>query len=507
MRMGIVLRDPLTWIRARTAALVALGLGACAGGGPATDAEDTPSDVGQAVSAVTAAQCGTGYAVEYQSSKLIWCVDTTMWAAHASDIQPFFSYGDAMIKQLETDFGFVLPSYPYFVVVTQPTGGAGTPTPFGPGVFVTGDAFYNELNGLKGFWGYLLTLHEFVNQFTGALNNGGWPTDWWADHRSPFPNSIDWHVLAELGQVTASTIQYPRFSDPTVSSYDPEVPMFDALLTQYGWPALRTTFAAVAADQMDWNGLLDPPSFTQSTVFVSGNPSQLLSDYVIAYLSLGAGADLTSLVTGAGVGQEPPNWNGNPPWAANYTPSSVEVGAIADAHCSLAAASAAVNAAGGGAQVALQQAYANLRKGNYEHASVPGYPGTCGKGCPTECGCDTGRNLCVAQWHGTASNSALPSVVATESVYTQWATGYCANVTVTNRGPAAISSWKVDVNLASATYNGYWNGTFTQDGTDLLVTSTAANGTIQPGQSTSFGFCTSGGAPIQPPSVRTVSGS
>jgi hypothetical protein len=26
-----------------------------------------------------------------------------------------------------------------------------------------------------------------VNLSTGALASGGWPMDWWADHRSPFP--------------------------------------------------------------------------------------------------------------------------------------------------------------------------------------------------------------------------------------------------------------------------------------------------------------------------------
>ena len=68
--------------------------------------------------------------------------------------------------------------------------------------------------------------------------------------------------------------------------------------------------------------------------------------------------------------------------------------------------------------------------------------------------------------------------------------------TGSNHGLAAISSWKVDVNLASATNNANWNGSCPQTGTDLVMTSAPANGTIQPAQSTTFGFCTAGPAPV-----------
>ncbi|MEH1126414.1 S8 family serine peptidase [Micromonospora sp. CPCC 206061] len=70
-----------------------------------------------------------------------------------------------------------------------------------------------------------------------------------------------------------------------------------------------------------------------------------------------------------------------------------------------------------------------------------------------------------------------------------WATGFTANVQITNTGPTAVNGWTLawafpgDQRITSA-----WNGAATQNGKQVSVTNTASSPTIAPGASTSFGF-------------------
>ena len=56
-----------------------------------------------------------------------------------------------------------------------------------PGIGCSYDAFFGTANGIKAYWAHILITHEMVNLFTGQVVSGGWPVDWWANHRSPFP--------------------------------------------------------------------------------------------------------------------------------------------------------------------------------------------------------------------------------------------------------------------------------------------------------------------------------
>ncbi|HEU0201682.1 MAG TPA: hypothetical protein VFR86_14775 [Burkholderiaceae bacterium] len=96
-----------------------------------------------------------------------------------------------------------------------PTGGASTGTNFAArGVKVTGDAFFNVYTyrdaanvqkQIPGFWGYLLALHQAINVSSGVFSPG-WPTDWWADHRSPFPNLMDIRVMETIGTAQSNAL-------------------------------------------------------------------------------------------------------------------------------------------------------------------------------------------------------------------------------------------------------------------------------------------------------------
>src|SRR6202007_3310364 len=82
------------------------------------------------------------------------------------------------------------------------------------------------------------------------------------------------------------------------------------------------------------------------------------------------------------------------------------------------------------------------------------------------------------------------------SVVNSLSGGFEAQVTVTNTGSSAATSWK-----ASWTWPGTqqvssgWNGVFTESGTNVTVTSEPYNGSIAPGGSVTIGFTATGTAP------------
>jgi len=285
----------------------------------------------------------------------------------------------------------VQPSLPIVVEVTTPTGGACDCGPkFGEqqSVVITGDAysstFNNPQNGqaVPGFWGYLLTLHETINTFTGQVS-GGWPTDWWADHRSPFPNAMDEQVMKFIGTqqnnqtlINAAAAQHERFADPSISGFDSEVAMFDNFFNQFGgFPAYSKFFQLVEQDKISWPSVSQDPNFTGDDDY-----SALLSEYVAAYLSLGFGTTSDQTVAFANDGVGTLDTTETP-----YTMTSSAVLGIGNAHCSIRAAS--------GAGVNVSSQLAQLQSGNFQNAMVSG--GTQAT-CPSECSW-TG-SACVAKW-------------------------------------------------------------------------------------------------------------
>ena len=79
---------------------------------------------------------------------------------------------------------------------------------------------------------------------------------------------------------------------------------------------------------------------------------------------------------------------------------------------------------------------------------------------------------------------------ATLDVNNHWGSGYCANVTIANRGSQAITSWTVGLNLNGTTISNLWNGNIS----GVTVTPAPYNANIAPGTNTSFGFCANGSA-------------
>jgi hypothetical protein len=320
----------------------------------------------------------------YKSAKSAWCVKNSLVTDHGAFPTAFFKYGDDVIDELVAVFNVPAEGL-YTYEAAAETGSAHTGSECcGLGVTVTGDAFYNNGYGATGYWGYLLSLHEMINDWTGQVS-GGWPTDFWADHVSAFPNSLDWHIMQTLGTKNndnnlskAAVGQKGRFY-PGGDSVDARVGMFDDIfdLPNFGFVGYSRVFKYVEGDKMSWDGLGVPNADVKRT------------EYVIAYLSLGALKGVTAIMKAAHVGDGTASGHGD----AGYMVNQQNIDAIANAHCAIAAAGAQ-----GQNVTAAQQ---SLRKGNYAAVTLTG---TCGQGCPSECACDMQANKCVAPWLGTLQN-------------------------------------------------------------------------------------------------------
>lgn len=105
----------------------------------------------------------------------------------------------------------------------------------------------------------------------GGLGTGG-PTD-----RSPFPLVTSVEIEFQIKPQIAAYHLEESWSDPLVK-------MFLKLKDRYGWEMFRKAFRMAIADGIDWNRF-------------GGNPSALLTNYVAAYLEMGAGANLSTYMS------------------------------------------------------------------------------------------------------------------------------------------------------------------------------------------------------------------
>lgn len=88
----------------------------------------------------------------------------------------------------------------------------------------------------------------------------------------------------------------------------------------------------------------------------------------------------------------------------------------------------------------------------------------------------------------TAPAQAATQCRVTYAVASQWPGGFTANVEIANLGDP-VSDWTLTWSFtAGQTISLLWNGSFTQSGADVTVSSAAWNGSIPSGGTTSFGF-------------------
>ena len=87
----------------------------------------------------------------------------------------------------------------------------------------------------------------------------------------------------------------------------------------------------------------------------------------------------------------------------------------------------------------------------------------------------------------TTGSSA--SCVVTYKVAGQWQSNFQGDVTIRNSGSSTINGWTLTWTFANGqTITQMWSGVWTQVGASMTVKNMPYNGTLPPGQSTSFGF-------------------
>jgi hypothetical protein len=226
------------------------------------------------------------YRQVHEGKHWTWFARQDQFRDHQADIEALYGYADLAFDKLCEVWSLQPPRQRYALLVMDRPGRGfasfdvreahaitGQPS---PGIGCSYDAFFNSANGIKAYWAHILITHEMVNLFTAQIVSGGWPVDWWADHRSPFP------------LMTAVQIEYALV--PEMAAFhdkqgrrDPLVRMFTRLKDQYGWAMFRKAFRTATGDGIRWGALGD-------------NPSALRTAYVAAYLQIGAPEDISGIL-------------------------------------------------------------------------------------------------------------------------------------------------------------------------------------------------------------------
>ena len=217
-----------------------------------------------------------------------WFARQDQYDAHKADIETPYDYADRAFDKLCDAWGLKPPKDRYAMLVFDKPGGGFATGDIGeahqvtgtasPGIGVSYDAFFGTANGIKAYWAHILMTHEMVNLFTGQVVSGGWPVDWWANHRSPFP-------LMTAIQIETALVPQMAVHHAKDGMRDPLVVMFTHLKDQYGWHLFQKAFSTAIGDGINWDRL-------------GANPSALRTAYVAAYLQIGAPEDISGLRAG-----------------------------------------------------------------------------------------------------------------------------------------------------------------------------------------------------------------
>ncbi|WP_437956659.1 cellulose binding domain-containing protein [Sorangium sp. So ce119] len=100
--------------------------------------------------------------------------------------------------------------------------------------------------------------------------------------------------------------------------------------------------------------------------------------------------------------------------------------------------------------------------------------------------------------------SADGTMEALLTLPSDWGSGYCASVTVTNRSASRTTGWSMVVGLNGSTLDHGWVANITRADGQFTAANMNWNAELDPGRSTTWGFCGSGSGR---PSIVSVAGS
>lgn len=107
------------------------------------------------------------------------------------------------------------------------------------------------------------------------------------------------------------------------------------------------------------------------------------------------------------------------------------------------------------------------------------------------------------------TSTAIPGAACKISytVQNQWTTGFTSNITLTNSGTTSLSSWTLVFSFpGNQLVTQGWGGTFTQQSSNVTVTSFSYNSALAPGANVALGFNGSYSGTNVAPSTFTVNG-
>ena len=261
--------------------------------------------------------CGSptdaNYILQYNTAYWSIYAYNSTWNTYKNYYLEQINYPDQVYSQLARMFNVdpvnsVSPHKLYLAIWQQTGGGFATgcigEIGKGPAIGISYDAWVNPYAGADN-WSVELIAHETVNLFTGFVI-GGWPVDWWADEISPFPYSNKILVEEALNHTSAA--------QASINSEDPLTGMFLNISSEYGTGMYARMFSDIKND--GW------------TVWFGPNPSQLLSEYAVAYLSIAANTSLVSTVNNGYTQNNAYVNSGHAGHIVNYTINSTVVNAI-----------------------------------------------------------------------------------------------------------------------------------------------------------------------------------
>jgi hypothetical protein len=317
---------------------------------------------------------------------------------------------------------------------------------------------------------------------------------------------MDWRIMGTLGAklddpnlMAASPAQKARFW-PGGDSEDSRVQMFDDIFVLPnmgdGYQGFSRVFSYVQGDGLNWDDVATN----------GANPDERRSEYVAAYLSLGAGQSVLPILQKPSAGySSSTSWaqcngqwdgvNGDP--NPSYTCSEANIDAIATAHCSIAANGKPADD------------LANLQSGNYGAVA----PGPCGSTCPSECACKGSANQCVAPWLGDSAAGASSSAASSTSASSTGGVGgsgistsEASSTGGAGNGGSSASSANSATGAGGAAFGGSGAGGVDVSGTSSSgATATTTGGTVSPrGSGSSCAFGASGSESGSSPSGGVV---
>ena len=181
-----------------------------------------------------------------------------------NDISWFHIYIEGVYDQIKAKFEHEPSSYlPIRYVVKRGVPGSIR------GWTASGEIGVEAGDFVQNRWCLVISAQELVNLFTGSICSG-WPTDWWANHRSPFPIMVAVEVVRDLGYLQEANEYDAEFEK------DPLYMWHKKVKGTLGWSLYRKMFSAMREDGIQ----LDR---------IGSNPSRIRTNYVLAYMGIGAG--------------------------------------------------------------------------------------------------------------------------------------------------------------------------------------------------------------------------